>query len=76
MAQKMAKTKTMKITIKMISGDKIEFFNSKYISPEEWLKENLAGEGAWFQVTKDYPVLIRVENIESIEFGILHKELK
>ncbi len=52
--------------IRMVSGREIEFRNDKYNSIESWIEDNFTSNGAWFQISENYPEVLKVDNIESI----------
>lgn len=67
-----------KIVIKMVSGETYEFYNNKHTTLQGWIHGNFNGEGNWFQISKERSLLLRFENMESVEFikGSDKKEVK
>ncbi len=56
----------MKIIIKMVSGEKITFYNDKYKTLEDWVKGNFKGDSAWFKPSNESKIILRFENMETI----------
>ena len=57
----------MKIKITMTSGKKIYLINDRCKSFEEWIETNFLGDGVWFKPSGDSTILLRFENMESVE---------
>ena len=59
---------TMRIKIRMVSGKEIVFKNSKYKNVDKWVEGNFVEyTNGWWKMNKDSNVIIRIENIETIE---------
>ena len=59
--------RSMKLKIKMVSGEEYVFENNKYKDVKSWIIGNLGGCNGWFEICSEDKFLIRMEFIEKIE---------